>query len=165
MSHTAEYPGAMMLLCSRMTTCASNVRPVLQVLLGSHKTNPEDISSSSIPLSLILTFSPGPTQETSSSSDHSWSTTTMDLFGRTIKVCPFLASPASTLPMTTVPMSLYLSAIGIINGRSINRTMGGSSSINGMNGSPLYQGHNCGSTDSLSPAPVKPEQGIKFRSF
>lgn len=52
-------------------TCASKMRPVLQVWAGSHKTNPDEMSSSSTPFNLIFTFSPGPTAVTSSSSDHS----------------------------------------------------------------------------------------------
>lgn len=47
-----------------------NTFPVLIGLAASHKTNPGETSSSSIPFNLILTFSPGPIEVTSSSSDH-----------------------------------------------------------------------------------------------
>lgn len=46
------------------------MRQVFTGLIGSHKMKPGDTSSSSIPFSLTLIFSPGPTEVTSSSSDH-----------------------------------------------------------------------------------------------
>lgn len=72
--------------------------------------------------------------------DGSW---ILALLGKTSSVWPFLASPASTLPRTTVPMSLYLSTIGIIKGRSTKRTSGGKSSRNGMNEGPLKHHKKC----------------------
>jgi hypothetical protein len=80
----------------------------------------------------------------------------------------------------------------MINGLSTNLTIGGISSMNGMNGWPLHtqnqeinpvffffslnakrllfnthvnQGQSLESTGSFSPAPVKPEHGIKVKSF
>lgn len=66
-----------------------------------------------------------------------WRVEDNTLLGRTSKVWPFLASPASTFPNTTVPMSLYLSTMGMMNGRSTNLNKGGISSSKGMNGKPL----------------------------
>lgn len=67
---TAEYPAHIIDLCSKITTWASNILPVLIGLDASHNTKPGDTSSSSMPFNLIFTFSPGPTVVTSSSSDH-----------------------------------------------------------------------------------------------
>lgn len=46
------------------------MRQVFTGLIGSHKMKPGETSSSSTPFSLTLIFSPGPTEVTSSSSDH-----------------------------------------------------------------------------------------------
>jgi hypothetical protein len=46
---TAEYPAQIIDLCSKITTWASNILPVLIGLEASHKTNPGETSSSSIP--------------------------------------------------------------------------------------------------------------------
>lgn len=89
----------------------------------------------------------------------------LTLFGITNKFCPFFASPDSTFPMHTVPMSLYLSTIGIIKGPSIFLFKDGNSSMKGMNGGPSYHGHIELSIDSLSPRPVKPEQGMNVKSL
>ena len=67
--------------------------------------------------------------------------------------CPFLASPASTLPITTVPISLYLSTIGIIKGPLLLRLSEGSESMKGMNGGPLYQLQRCSGIGSFKPIP------------
>lgn len=66
-----------MLLFRMHYTCPSNIRQVLTGLIGSHKIKPGETSSSSTPFSLTLIFSPGPTEVTSSSSDHNWSTITV----------------------------------------------------------------------------------------
>ena len=46
---TAEYPAQIIDLCSRITTWASKILPVLIGLEASHKTKPGETSSSSIP--------------------------------------------------------------------------------------------------------------------
>lgn len=61
----------------------------------------------------------------------------LTLLGIRIRDWPFFISPLSTLPMTTVPMSLYFSSTGIRNGPSILRFSDGRLSMNEMNGSPL----------------------------
>ena len=83
----------------------------------------------------------------------------------TSRLLPFLAVPDSTLPMTTVPMSLYLSTIGIIKGPSNFLFNDGRSSMNGMKAGPEYHGHTDESIGSLMPAPVIPDTGINVKSF
>lgn len=51
--------------------------------------------------------------------------------------CPLQQEPDSTLPMTTVPISAYLSTIGIMNGPSRLRSSDGSDSMYGIKGSSL----------------------------
>ena len=46
---TAEYPAQIIDLCSKITTWASKILPVLIGLEASHKTKPGETSSSSIP--------------------------------------------------------------------------------------------------------------------
>lgn len=59
------------------------------------------------------------------------------LFGIKTRVCAFFASPDSTFPMSTVPMSLYFSTTGIIKGPSERRFNKGKLSINGIKAGPL----------------------------
>lgn len=59
------------------------------------------------------------------------------LFGIIKRFCDFFASPDSTFPMRTVPMSLYFSTTGIIKGPSERRFNNGNPSINGINAGPL----------------------------
>lgn len=66
--------------------------------------------------------------------------TILTLLGIRKSVCPFLVTPASTFPMRTVPMSLYLSTTGIINGPSIFRFNDGNSSMSWINDGPRYHG-------------------------
>lgn len=61
----------------------------------------------------------------------------LTLLGIITKFCPFRHSPDSTLPITTVPMSLYLSTTGIIKGPSTFLFIEGKLSMNGIKGSPL----------------------------
>lgn len=58
------------------------------------------------------------------------------------RFCAFLASPDSTFPMRTVPMSLYFSTTGIIKGPSERRFNSGKLSINGINAGPLRKKNN-----------------------
>lgn len=108
------------------------------------KTNPAEISSSSTPESLTRTFSPGPAFLTLFSSHitpnaftltcrltnkwifipGSWSTCTVyfenekckriTLLGINNRLSPSQILPDSIFPITTVPMSLNLSIIGIL---------------------------------------------------
>lgn len=89
----------------------------------------------------------------------------LTLFGITSKFCPFLAVPDSTFPITTVPMSLYLSTIGMMNGPSVLRLSDGKSSMKGMKGGPSYHGHVELSIGSLMPWPVIPDTGMNVKSF
>ena len=123
----------MMQMIVRMTlpTWASNTFPVLMGLVRLQRTKPGDTSLSSIPFTLILTFSPLVTAVTSISSDQICSTFTsvlvmMDyhmfvkylinvtLLGITRRGSPFLQAPLSTFPITIVPMSLYLEEKNIL---------------------------------------------------
>ena len=66
---------------------------------------------------------------------------TLTLLGISSNDWPFFASPASTFPMTTIPMSLYLSTTGITNGPPILRLSDGRLSMKGINASPLDTKH------------------------
>lgn len=87
------------------------------------------------------------------------------LFGMTNKFCPFFAVPDSTFPITTVPISLYLSTIGIMNGPSVLRFNDGRSSINGMKAGPSYHGQVDASMGFRIPWPVIPDTGMNVKSF
>lgn len=65
--------------------------------------------------------------------------------------CPFFASPASTFPITTVPISLYLSTIGIIKGPLFLRLSEGRESMKDMNGGPVYHVQRCSGIGSFKP--------------
>lgn len=123
------------------------------------------VPSRPLTFNLILTFSPPETDVTSSSSDHIWSTDTCVRLGMTSKFCPFLQKPDSTLPITTVPISLYLSTIGIMNGPSNLRLSEGNWSINGMNATPRYHGQIDSSISSFIPKPFKPDTGMNVKSL
>ncbi|KAH1025692.1 hypothetical protein HUJ05_010369 [Dendroctonus ponderosae] len=141
---------------------------------ASHSTKPGLTSSSSTPFTLIFTFSPDTTRDTSSSSLNSMSTLRwlnsegslkLTLLGIITKLCPFRHSPDSTLPITTVPISLYLSTMGIINGPSCFLFNVGKLSINGMKAPPSNHEQMDFSTGSLRFWPNCPEQGRKNRSL
>merc|ERR1719445_2014252 len=113
-----ENPAQTIDLRSSITTWASKTFPVLMGLVRLQRTKPGESSSSEIPFTLALIFSPEVTAVTSMSSDQICSTLTSLLLGMISKDSPFLQQPLSTLPMTMVPMSLYLSTIGIMKGPS-----------------------------------------------
>lgn len=85
--------------------------------------------------------------------------------GITSRFCPFFAVPDSTFPITTVPMSLYLSTMGMMNGPSALRLSDGRASMNGIKAGPSYQGHVALSIGTLSPCPVIPDTGMNVKSF
>merc|ERR1719419_531077 len=80
-------------------------------------------------------------------------------------VC-FSSPPASIFPITIVPMSRYLSMIGILSDLSapIRSTAGKPSKYSRRQG-PSYQLHTFGPGASFKNAPVKPEQGMNWMSF
>ena len=122
-----EKPAHTIDLRSSITTWASKTFPVLIGLVRLHMTKPGESSSSEMPFTLALIFSPEVTAVTSMSSDQicsiltslydgsSWliiflpvRLTGLTLLGMINKVSPFLQQPLSTFPITMVPMSLYL---------------------------------------------------------
>ena len=122
-----EKPAHTIDLRSSITTWASKTFPVLMGLVRLHMTKPGESSSSEIPFTLALIFSPEVTAVTSMSSDQICSILTslydgygwlvifspdrlsgLTLLGMINKVSPFLQQPLSTFPITMVPMSLYL---------------------------------------------------------
>ncbi|CAN7950479.1 unnamed protein product, partial [Ixodes pacificus] len=105
-------------------------------------------TSSSTPLSLTLTFSPEVMSAVSSSSDQSWSTSTVLRLGMSSSCWPRRAEPDSTLPSTTGPRTLYLSTAGMRKGPSELRPRGARPSMYSRKGGPRYQGHTSGGATS-----------------
>mmetsp|Transcript_43204 Transcript_43204/g.105731 ORF Transcript_43204/g.105731 Transcript_43204/m.105731 type:complete len:240 (+) Transcript_43204:531-1250(+) len=127
-------------------------------------TKPLRSASSSTPLIFILMLSPGCASVSSYWSTKICSTCTGVLLGRTMRLSPSLIVPASSLPITHVPMSLYLSAMGKRRGRSKKRCWGCRPSRNSSRLGPSYHGQMSSATLSLRLAPVKPEMGMKCTS-
>mmetsp|Transcript_213 Transcript_213/g.454 ORF Transcript_213/g.454 Transcript_213/m.454 type:complete len:333 (-) Transcript_213:838-1836(-) len=165
---TALYPAVKMALCSRSSRIAiwaSKRVTTGHGLTALHSTNPRLTSSSSMPLSLSRMFSPGPQIWMSSSSSMQRETTlTGVLFGMTMSSEPTLQMPASTLPMTTVPMSLNLSMMGRRKGLSAARSMASSASSTSKREPSDHQGHTSCATRSRTLAPVSPEMGTNWMS-
>mmetsp|Transcript_36550 Transcript_36550/g.85789 ORF Transcript_36550/g.85789 Transcript_36550/m.85789 type:complete len:246 (-) Transcript_36550:585-1322(-) len=149
---------------SRIWMVASNHLQGRHMLSLRQITNPFLSCSSSTPLIFILMLSPGRASLSSYWSTKICSTVIAVLLGRTISDSPVLMVPASSLPMTHVPMSLYLSAIGKRSGMSKKRAWGWSWSKKSRSEGPSYHGHTSGATLTLRLAPVKPEMGMKYTS-
>ena len=95
--------------------------------------------SSSTPCRRTRRFSPGPAALTSSSSRQMAETFTLVLLGIRSRRWSLTMSPDSDLPITTQPMSLYLSIIGIRKDAIGSRLIGATASKYSNNVDPVHQ--------------------------
>mmetsp|Transcript_1361 Transcript_1361/g.2956 ORF Transcript_1361/g.2956 Transcript_1361/m.2956 type:complete len:305 (+) Transcript_1361:359-1273(+) len=139
-------------------------------------TNPFWTSSVDAPAILIRTFSPGRAEARGVSSFQTPSTLYFCRVGIMMILAPGRMVPLSTLPMATVPLSVYLSSTGMRTGASGSLPFISSESRRLMSVgllvllSPFFQallhhGHTLGSTSSLTLAPLSPEMGMNLTSF
>mmetsp|Transcript_6752 Transcript_6752/g.23573 ORF Transcript_6752/g.23573 Transcript_6752/m.23573 type:complete len:235 (-) Transcript_6752:932-1636(-) len=160
---TAVYPAVKMALCSSSSSTASWASKTVTAGTGftaEHSTNPVDTSSSSIPVTRMRTFSPGRQALHSVSSRYTLTTLTGTLLGMTMRLSPFFTDPASDFPIRIVPMSRYLSMMGILNGALGSLSCGCIWSRYSKKLGPSYQGHISLLTLSLMLYPISPEQGM-----
>mmetsp|Transcript_7319 Transcript_7319/g.26912 ORF Transcript_7319/g.26912 Transcript_7319/m.26912 type:complete len:207 (+) Transcript_7319:269-889(+) len=154
---THLYPAVKIDLCSNSSntaSCASNSVTARIGFCGEQRTNPDDTSSSSTPVSRKRMFSPGLARLTSPESRKTFATFTEHLFGISRRGSPRFILPDSILPIAITPMSLYLSITGILNGAAGSLSCGCKLSRNSKKlGVPSHQGHFSGDTLSFMLSP------------